>query len=147
MQGWVHRLQTANWDAIPPHGGRTRFRSCRRPGLQERQRWLYWRRLLGAAGCLPAFPFQYTHLPLPAFHKRSSSTKQQKVPQCIQCCSDGVRLGGIAGAFMLYMLFIIGQLAWESKAGKLGTFVLFIGLGFGMVGFAAKVIMQWVMEK
>jgi hypothetical protein len=51
------------------------------------------------------------------------------------------------GAFMLYMLFIIGQLAWESKAGKLGTFVLFIGLGFGMVGFAAKVIMQWVMEK
>lgn len=51
------------------------------------------------------------------------------------------------GAFMLYMLFIIGQLAWESKAGKLGTFVLFLGLGFGMVGFAAKVIMQWVMEK
>jgi len=51
------------------------------------------------------------------------------------------------GAFMLYMLFIIGQLAWESKAGKLGTFVLFIGLGFGMVGFAAKVIMQWAMEK
>jgi hypothetical protein len=29
------------------------------------------------------------------------------------------------GAFMLYMLFIIGELAWKSKAGKLGTFVLF----------------------
>ena len=31
-------------------------------------------------------------------------------------------------AFILYMLFIIGHLAWESKAGKFGTFVLFGGL-------------------
>ena len=29
------------------------------------------------------------------------------------------------GAFIAYMLFIIGQLAWESKAGRFGTFVLF----------------------
>jgi hypothetical protein len=41
-------------------------------------------------------------------------------------------------AFMLYMLFIILQLARESKAGKFGTFVLLIGLGFGLLGFAAK---------
>ena len=51
------------------------------------------------------------------------------------------------GAFMLYMLFIIAQLAWESKAGKFGTFVLFLGLAFGMVGFVAKYIIQWYMEK
>ena len=51
------------------------------------------------------------------------------------------------GGFMLYMLFIIGQLAWESKAGKFGTFVLFLGLAFGMVGFAAKFVIQWVLEK
>ncbi len=51
------------------------------------------------------------------------------------------------GAFMLYMLFIIGQLAWESKAGRFGTFVLFLGLGLGMVGFAAKYIIQWILEK
>ena len=50
-------------------------------------------------------------------------------------------------AFILYMLFIIGQLAWESKAGKFGTFVLFLGLAFGMVGFVAKYIIQWYMEK
>jgi hypothetical protein len=37
------------------------------------------------------------------------------------------------GAFMLYMVFIIFQLARESKAGRLGTFVLFLGLGFGLV--------------
>jgi uncharacterized membrane protein len=52
---------------------------------------------------------------------------------------------GVAG-FMLFMLFIIGHLAWESKAGKFGTFVLFLGLAFGMVGFVAKYIIQWVME-
>ncbi|GAB4562444.1 MAG: hypothetical protein Tsb007_28610 [Rhizobacter sp.] len=51
------------------------------------------------------------------------------------------------GAFMLYMLFIIGQLAWESKAGRFGTFVLFLGLGLGMVGFAAKYVIQWLIEK
>jgi hypothetical protein len=42
------------------------------------------------------------------------------------------------GAFMLYMVFIILQLARESKAGRFGTFVLLLGLGFGLVGFAAK---------
>ena len=46
------------------------------------------------------------------------------------------------GAFMLYMLFIIGELAWKSKAGKLGTFVLFFVLAFGMLGFVAKFIIQ-----
>jgi hypothetical protein len=50
-------------------------------------------------------------------------------------------------AFMLYMLFIIGQLAWESKAGKFGTFVLFLGLAFGMVGFVAKAAIQWFLEQ
>ena len=46
------------------------------------------------------------------------------------------------GGFMLYMLFIIGELAWKSKAGKLGTFILFFVLSFGMLGFVAKTIIQ-----
>lgn len=46
------------------------------------------------------------------------------------------------GAFMLYMLFIIGELAYKAKAGKLGTFVLFFVLAFGMLGFVAKMIIQ-----
>ena len=37
------------------------------------------------------------------------------------------------GAFILYMMFIIVQLARESKAGKFGTFVLFLVLGFGLL--------------
>ena len=50
------------------------------------------------------------------------------------------------GAFILFMVFIIGQLAWESKAGKFGTFVIFLGLAFGMVGFIAKGVIQWLIE-
>ena len=38
------------------------------------------------------------------------------------------------GAFILFMVFIIGHLAWQSKAGKFGTFVIFLGLGVGFVG-------------
>ena len=46
------------------------------------------------------------------------------------------------GAFMLFMLFIIGELAYKSKAGKMGTFVLFFVLSFGMLGFIAKSILE-----
>jgi Protein of unknown function (DUF2788) len=46
-------------------------------------------------------------------------------------------------AFMLYMGFIILQLARESKAGRFGTFVLFLALGVGLIGFAAKGIIKF----
>lgn len=62
-----------------------------------------------------------------------------------QIATFGLTFG--VGAFMLYMLFIIAQLAWESKAGKFGTFVLFLGLAFGMVGFVAKFIIQWYLTR
>ena len=52
---------------------------------------------------------------------------------------------GITG-FMLYMLFIIFQLARESKAGKFITSMLFLVLAFGMLGFVAKQVIIWVME-
>jgi hypothetical protein len=47
------------------------------------------------------------------------------------------------GAFMLYMVFIIFQLARESKAGRFGTFVLFLALGVGLIGFVAKGIIKF----
>lgn len=46
-------------------------------------------------------------------------------------------------AFMLYMVFIILQLARESKAGRFGTFVLLLGLGVGLIGFAAKGLIKY----
>jgi hypothetical protein len=62
-----------------------------------------------------------------------------------QIAQFGLTFG--VGAFMAYMLFVIIQLAWESKAGKFGTFVILLGLGFGMVGFVAKIAIQWWMTK
>lgn len=57
-----------------------------------------------------------------------------------QVAEFGVTFG--VGAFMLFMLFIIGEIAWKSKAGKTGTLVLFFVLAFGMVGFIAKTVIQ-----
>ena len=51
------------------------------------------------------------------------------------------------GAFILFMVFIIVHLAWESKAGRFGTFVLFLGLGVGFLGFLAKYLIQWWLER
>ena len=50
------------------------------------------------------------------------------------------------GAFMLFMLFIIWDLARRSNAGRLGTFVLFFVLAFGMLGFVAKQIIAWLLN-
>ena len=57
-----------------------------------------------------------------------------------QVSAFGMTFG--VGAFMLYMLFIVGELAWKSKAGKTGTIVLFFVLSFGMLGFIATAVMQ-----
>ena len=50
------------------------------------------------------------------------------------------------GGFIVFMLFIIWSLARESKAGRLGTFVLFFVLSFGMLGFIAKQVLTWVLD-
>ncbi len=56
--------------------------------------------------------------------------------------SDFALTYGVAG-LMLLMMFIVGRLAWECKAGKFGTMVLFIGLALGMVGYVAKYIIKY----
>lgn len=57
-----------------------------------------------------------------------------------QIAEFGVTFG--IGGFILFMLFIIWQLARESKAGRMGTFVLFLVLALGMLGFIAKSVIQ-----
>lgn len=61
-----------------------------------------------------------------------------------QIATFGLTFG--VAAFMLYMVFIVFQLAKESKAGKFGTFILFLVLTLGMLGYVAKMIIQWVLE-
>ncbi|MBL8386928.1 MAG: DUF2788 domain-containing protein [Hydrogenophaga sp.] len=60
-----------------------------------------------------------------------------------QIAQFGLTFG--VGAFILYMLFIVLNLALESKAGKFGTFIIFLVLSLGMLGFVAKNIIQWVL--
>lgn len=60
-----------------------------------------------------------------------------------QIAQFGLTFG--VGAFIAYMLFIVFNLARESKAGRFGTFVLFMVLSFGMLGFLAKNLIQWVL--
>ena len=61
-----------------------------------------------------------------------------------QVSEFGVTFG--LAAFIGFMLFIIWNLARESRAGRLGTFVLFFVLAFGMLGFVAKSILQWFLK-
>ncbi|HSO07019.1 MAG TPA: DUF2788 domain-containing protein [Pelomicrobium sp.] len=50
------------------------------------------------------------------------------------------------GGFILFMIFIIWNLARESQAGRFGTFILFFVLAFGIFGFVIKQILTWLLE-
>jgi hypothetical protein len=50
------------------------------------------------------------------------------------------------GGLMLYMVFIMYKLAKESGAGRYGTAMIFISLGLGLAGFAAKSVIQLVIQ-
>lgn len=44
----------------------------------------------------------------------------------------------LIGALVLFMAFIVWDLARESKVGRFGTFILFFALGLGVLGFLIK---------
>ncbi|MCB1658364.1 MAG: DUF2788 domain-containing protein [Moraxellaceae bacterium] len=50
-------------------------------------------------------------------------------------------------AVILFLMFIIWDLAKKSKAGKVGTFAMFLALSVGFIGYVIKVVLQWQMEK
>jgi len=50
------------------------------------------------------------------------------------------------GGLVLYMLFVMYRLAVESGAGRFGMLVIFLSLGLGLVGFAAKSVIQILIE-
>lgn len=47
---------------------------------------------------------------------------------------------------IVWMGFIVWDLAKKSKAGKFGTLALFIVLGAGVVGFLVKTVMVEIMN-
>jgi hypothetical protein len=50
------------------------------------------------------------------------------------------------GGLVLYMLYVMYRLSVESGAGRFGTLVIFLSLGLGIVGFAAKSVIQVLIE-
>ena len=50
------------------------------------------------------------------------------------------------GGLILFMCFIIWDLARKSKAGKFGTIALFTVLGAGVVGFIVKTVLVEIMQ-
>ncbi|MBB3140739.1 DUF2788 domain-containing protein [Halomonas organivorans] len=51
------------------------------------------------------------------------------------------------GGLMLFMCFIIWDLAKQSRAGRFGTLMLFVVLGAGMLGYLFKVVITWWLER
>jgi len=52
----------------------------------------------------------------------------------------------LVGGLIAFMAFIIWDLAKKSKAGRLGTAVLFLGLGLCLFAFLAKPIIGYIIE-
>lgn len=51
---------------------------------------------------------------------------------------------GLSG-LILFMVFIVWRLAKDSNAGPFGTFILFLVLGLGVLGFVAKKLIAYFM--
>lgn len=50
------------------------------------------------------------------------------------------------GGLIIFMCFIIWDLAKKSNASRFGTLMLFIVLGAGMFGYVFKVAITWMLE-
>ncbi|HSX86871.1 MAG TPA: DUF2788 domain-containing protein [Pseudomonas sp.] len=52
----------------------------------------------------------------------------------------------LVGGLVLFMAFIVWDLAKKSKAGRFGTMILFLALGLGVLGFIIKTVVIAGME-
>ncbi|MDG9927778.1 MULTISPECIES: DUF2788 domain-containing protein [unclassified Pseudomonas] len=52
----------------------------------------------------------------------------------------------LVGGLIVFMFFIIWDLAKKSKAGRLGTAILFLGLGLCLFAFLAKPVITYFIE-
>ncbi|MCG4454533.1 DUF2788 domain-containing protein [Pseudomonas sp. SA3-5] len=46
----------------------------------------------------------------------------------------------LVGGLVLFMAFIVWDLAKKSKAGRFGSMILFLALGLGVLGFLIKTV-------
>jgi len=57
----------------------------------------------------------------------------------------GVTIG--VGGLVLFMVFIIWDLAKRSNAGVFGTIILYLALALGVLGFVIKVSITYLLER
>jgi hypothetical protein len=57
----------------------------------------------------------------------------------------GVTIG--VGGLILFMVFIIWDLAKRSNAGVFGTVILYLALAFGVLGFLIKIAITYLLER
>lgn len=57
----------------------------------------------------------------------------------------GVTIG--VGALVLFMIFIIWDLARRSQAGIFGTVILYLALALGILGFGIKFAISYLLER
>lgn len=50
------------------------------------------------------------------------------------------------GGLIIFMTFIMWDLAKKSNAGKFGTIILFTALGVGLLGFVIKTVMVEIIQ-
>ncbi|MCB1842705.1 MAG: DUF2788 domain-containing protein [Halioglobus sp.] len=56
----------------------------------------------------------------------------------------GVTIG--VGALILFMIFIVWDLAKRSNAGIFGTLILYLALALGILGFIIKIAITYLLE-
>ncbi len=52
----------------------------------------------------------------------------------------------LVGGLVMFMAFIVWDLAKKSKAGRYGTMILFLALGLGVLGFIIKTVVIGSLE-
>jgi hypothetical protein len=57
----------------------------------------------------------------------------------------GVTIG--VGALILFMVFIVWDLARRSNAGVFGTMILYLALALGILGFVIKTAITYLLER
>lgn len=57
----------------------------------------------------------------------------------------GVTIG--VGGLIIFMVFIIWDLAKRSNAGVFGTLILYLALALGVLGFVIKIAITYLLER
>ena len=56
---------------------------------------------------------------------------------------EELMMTALVGGLILFMAFIVWDLAKKSKAGRFGTLMMFLVLGGGFISYIIKIFLEW----